>query len=690
MATGLAVSMGAWNRYGRVRIALIMQALPPPPPPQEAIIVTGTALPEAKADRAFTVERIDRRRIDQAPSQQLDQLLKEVPGLQLFRRSDAHSGHPTSQGVTLRALGGNASSRALLVLDGVPQSDPFGGWVNWPAYDPAGLGEIRVVRGGGSVTDGPGALAGTIAMTSRADEGLAGEVAVGSRESVAASGRFGIDVGGGLLSLSGRAERGDGFVPVTPGTRGPADERAPYRAWSGRGRWVVPVGASVELQASLAGFHDWRTRGVDFTQNRTNGADASLRLVGRGKWQWSALGYWQWRDLMSSFANVSDGRLTATQVALQDSVPSQGLGGSFELRPPMPSGIELRLGADARRTDGESRELFSFVDTEPTRRRKAGGETWTAGAFAEATGELGRLTLTGGARADRWQIADGHLFEKALATGQVLRDEDYGSRHGWLPTARAGAVLALSGGFSLRSAFYLGWRMPTLNELFRPFRAGQDATAANPGLDPEKLAGAEAGVEYRHGPLRLSLTGFVNRLGHAIANVTLGEGPGVFPGVGFVPAGGSFRQRQNVDAVKVRGVEASGEWARGPWALRAGLSLAHARVEASGAAAVLDGLRPAQTPKVAGTLAVSWQQGAKGAQLLLRHVGAQYEDDLNDRSLRRATTLDAFGSWPLTRRLQLVARAENLFDATVIAGIGGDGSVERATPRTLWVGLRVR
>jgi len=83
------------------------QALPPNPP-QAAIIVTGTALPEAKAERVYAIERIDRRRIEQAPSHELDQLLKDVPGVQLFRRSDARSGHPTSQGMTLRALGGNA------------------------------------------------------------------------------------------------------------------------------------------------------------------------------------------------------------------------------------------------------------------------------------------------------------------------------------------------------------------------------------------------------------------------------------------------------------------------------------------------------------------------------------------------------------------------------------------------------
>ena len=104
-------------------------ALPAPP----AIVITAARLPEPKSERIYATARIDGRQIEQAPTHELDQLLKDVPGVQLFRRSDARSGHPTSQGVTLRALGGNASSRALLVLDGVPQSDPFGGWVNWPA-----------------------------------------------------------------------------------------------------------------------------------------------------------------------------------------------------------------------------------------------------------------------------------------------------------------------------------------------------------------------------------------------------------------------------------------------------------------------------------------------------------------------------------------------------------------------------
>ena len=667
-----------------------MPATLPPQIPQAAIVVTGKALPEAKAERVYGVQRISRREIEQSPSHELDQLLKDIPGLQLFRRSDARSGHPTSQGVTLRALGGNASSRALLVLDGVPQSDPFGGWVNWPAYDPEDLSEIRVVRGGGSVANGPGALAGTIEMVSRSDAGVSGEIDGGSRDSLEARGRVGLDLGGGVLSLSARGERGDGFIPVTAANRGPADEPARYREWSSRARWVAALGGDTELQASLAGFHDWRTRGTDFTVNRTNGADASLRLVGHGPWQWSALAYWQWRSLMSSFASVTPGRTEANRVSLQYSVPSHGVGGSVEVRPPLPDGIELRLGADTRRTTGESREFFSYVDAVPTRRRAAGGNSWTAGVFAEGSAHLGKAILTGGARIDHWTIGDGHLFEQQIATRDVLTDDRDPSRSGWLPTARGGVSLPVGGGLSLRSAAYLGWRMPTLNELFRPFRAGSDATAANPDLDPERLVGAEAGAEYAHGPFHASLTGFVNRLKDAIANVTMGHGPGIFPGVGFVGATGTFFKRENIDAVKVRGLEASADWTDGPWSICAGASFTHARMNGGDAALFLDGLRPAQTPKFAGTLAAGWQDGGKGAQLVLRRVSAQFDDDLNIDVLKGATTLDAYGAWPLTKRLQLVARAENLTNALVMAGINGDGSVERATPRTLWLGLRLR
>ena len=659
-----------------------MDALPPPEPSPAVIVVTGRALPDPAAERGYSVETIDRDRLTHSPAHRLEEILEQVPGLQLFRRSDAGSGHPTSQGVTLRALGGNASSRALLILDGVPQADTFGGWVNWPAFDPQSLEAVRVVRGGGSVAYGPGALAGLIEMNSFARERSDAAIDVGSRSSVLGSGHLGLDTGTGLVTLDVRGSRSQGFVPVTEDTRGPADERAPFREGSARARWIAPIGSAVELQASGLAFVDRRERGLPFTENRTRGADLSLRLVGSGRWQWSAVGYAQWRSFRSSFASVNEDRTVARRVSLQDAVPSDGHGLSVEVRPPMPKGIELRLGGDARRTDGESRELFSYVGDDPTRRRIAGGRSATGGIFAEASWSNGPLTLSGGGRIDRWAISDGILVERVIATGAATRNEQYPDRHGWRPTARGAALLDVGAGFSLRSAAYFGWRLPTLNELFRPFRVGADATAANPLLSPERLGGIEAGMRYGSKRLDLSVTAFVNRLSDSIANVTLGHGPGVFPGVGFVA--GTYRQRRNIDAIRVRGLEADAQVRRGPWSARFGLAYNDARVRGS----ALQGLRPAQTPRFTFTTGLGWQDGARSASLVVRHSGRQFEDDLNQRSLPAATTVDGFFSWPVSRRLQFVARGENLLDETVVAGVGEDGTVERATPRTIWLGLR--
>lgn len=663
----------------------MIDALPPPDPPA-VIIVTGEKLPEPSSERAYAVELIERDDLLAAPGHQLDQALRQVAGIQLFRRSDSTSGHPTSQGVTLRSLGGNAASRALLVLDGVPQSDPFGGWINWPAYDPESLRQVRVLRGGGSVIHGPGSIAGIIELSSFAEEGANATVEAGSRQSLAGRSYVGIGAGPGRFTINVRGLRSEGFIPVTSGSRGLADRPAPYVQASARARWLTPLNAHTELQASGLAFVDDRERGLDFTGNRTRGADLSLRLVGSGGWQWTTTAYAQWREFRSSFASLGEARSRAERVALQDAVPSSGFGAAFELRPPMGKGTALRIGGDLRLTEGESRELYAFVAGNPTRRRVAGGKSASGGLFADLAWSRSALLLNGGIRLDYWEIRDGRLSERLIAGGAPTRDDDHAGRQGWRPTARAAALLDIGSGFAVRSAAYLGWRVPTLNELFRPFRAGADATAANPLLDPERLSGFELGIHYRSSGLDLRATAFANRLSGAIGNVTLGQGPGTFPGVGFVA--GSYRERRNLDAVVVQGIEASAEARHGHWSLRLSASYNAAEVRARKTARDLDGLRPAQTPKFSLSSGLTWQDGERVASLMASHVGHQYEDDLNRRRLPAATTLDGYFAWPVSRRTQLIARGENLLNETVVAGIGADGAVERATPRTIWVGLR--
>ncbi|WP_442624730.1 TonB-dependent receptor [Parasphingopyxis sp.] len=673
---------------------LLATAASPAIAQSDPIIVTAAGLDDPVGEVAYNIVTIDAEDLAREPSGRLENILGQIAGFQLFRASDSRSANPTSQGATLRGLGGNASSRALLILDGVPQSDPFGGWISWPAFDTDNIGRIRVSRGGGSGVFGPGALAGTIEM-----ESLSTENFQPARASLSYGSRDAMEMGFGvmlppsentLIDVSGHYAEGDGFIPIVSGQQGPIDEPAAYEQYGGAIRYAAPIG-NTEIQVTGRFFHDERNRGFPFSGNRTRGLDGSVRLVGRGSWQWEALFYYQDRGFRSSFARVDAARTTADQVLDQFSVPSTGFGGRFEIRPALPGdAVELRLGGDYRETEGRTRERFFFVGGAPTRQREAGGVTRTIGGFAEVTARAAPgLTLTGSGRIDRWWIENGFFRQGDI--GGPLNDQTlFADRADWRVTGRAGIAWQPDNPVTIRTAAYTGWRLPTLNELFRPFRVGSDVTGANALLRPESLDGVEIGADYTPASfLQLSGTVFYNRLEDGIANVTVGQGPGFFPGIGFVPGGGLARQRQNLDAIEAAGIELDARAQFAEWSVALSYAFTDASVDASGVSAPLDGLRPPQVARhnAAATLAYIRPMGGEAA-ITLRYVGSRFEDDLNLRRLDDALTVGARALIPLYGPLKIELRAENIFDARVEAGISGTGFIERATPQTFWAGLR--
>ena len=126
----------------------------------------ASGLEQTPATPAYDVIELDREKIVSGSSGRIEDVLVNVAGFQQFRRSDSRSSNPSAQGVTLRALGGNATSRALVLLDAVPMLDPFFGYVPFSAIAPERLESIRVTRGGGSGPFGSGALAGAIELDS--------------------------------------------------------------------------------------------------------------------------------------------------------------------------------------------------------------------------------------------------------------------------------------------------------------------------------------------------------------------------------------------------------------------------------------------------------------------------------------------------------------------------------------------
>jgi outer membrane receptor protein involved in Fe transport len=640
------------------------------------IVVTGQGLAASPGDTVYDVISIDKERLEMSASGRMEDILRDAAGFQQFRRSDARSAHPTSQGATLRGLGGNASTRALILLDGVPMIDPFGGWVSWSALDPARIGNIRVTRGGGSGVFGPGALAGTIELSSLTPDQATPVnigVAYGSRNSVDADGTVTARLGSGFAMFTGGYARGDGFVPIVKDDRGPIDRRARYKQGRAAARAVFPINDVTELQANGSFLIDQRDRGVPFTGNSNVAFDSSLRLVGHGKWGWEATTWLQTRNYTSGFASIGAGRATVSEALDQYNVPATGIGGRVEIRPPLGERVTLRLGGDGRHVSGRTEERVFSTDAN----RIAGGNQTIYGGFADASYEpLDGLILTASGRVDHWQMRDGRRTETSRATGAILpATTTYPDRSGTETTGRAGAAWSPVGTITARVAAYTGWRLPTINELYRPFRAGLVQTNANPALKPERVRGIEGGFEYRPLPgWHLGVTYFYNKLEDAIGNVTTAL---------------NVQQRRNIDAIRSHGVEIDGRAAIGEWLLQASYSHIDPKVRSNGAAIALDGLRPAQTPRDQASASIEWNRpGFARIGTTLRYVGNQFEDDLNSRVLRHALTVDAVASAPVGKGFTVELRGENLGNKLVEATIGTDGVVERANPRTLWVALR--
>ncbi|MBU7581028.1 MAG: TonB-dependent receptor [Porphyrobacter sp.] len=639
----------------------------------EEIIVTGRGLDPALSTGIYATTTLERDVIVASPSGRIEDVLRGVAGFQQFRRSDSRSANPSAQGVTLRALGGNATSRALVLLDGVPLADPFFGYIPLSAIAPETLGAIRVTRGGGSGPFGAGALAGTIELES-AEPGAVhpfmGNAAINDRGESELSGVLTQSLGRGFAVASGRWDRGQGFFTPPADQRVPATARAAFDSWNAALRTLAPLTDSVEVQARVAVFRDARTLRFAGADSTSAGEEASIRLVGRGDWQFDALAYVQARD----FSNIVISSTRFTPTLDQRRTPSTGIGGKFELRPPLLEGHDIRIGADYRRADGAlQEEALNAVSGAITERRRAGGVTSNLGIFLEDDWQIGPLTLNGGLRADHSSITGG-FYRAVGANGLPVSTLIAPDRSDWSVNWRAGALFYATRRLDLRAAAYTGLRLPTLNELYRPFVVFPVTTEANPDLVNERLRGFEIGFDWQPvNEVVIAVTAFDNEVENAIANVTIAP---------------NLRRRANLPAIKARGIEASVAAKVGQVSLESALAWTDAQVRGAGPSADLDGLRPAQTPEFAATVTLGWEP-APGWRLAgtLRHVSAQFEDDRQSDRLAPATTFDAFLAVPLRGQLALVLRGENLTDAAIITRNQG-GSIDLGVPRTLWLGLR--
>lgn len=652
-----------------------MAALPPdsseltitlsPATVSEQVTVTATRTATRIGETAASISTLSATDISTTAAATLDDALRQVPGFTLFRRSGSRTANPTSQGVSLRGVGASGASRAVVLVDGVPLNDPFGGWVYWSRVPRQSINDVEVLRGGASHLYGSDALGGVISLSTREPQApaLSLEASYGSEQTTDGSLYAGGRLGKWGASLAAESFRTDGYIVVDEKERGRVDTRANARnaVLSFTLERSFANSGSVFARASV--FGEARSNGTPLQTNRTHirqfivGSDWQNRRA--GSFTLRAYGGTQLFD--QNFTAVSADRNSETLTRLQRS-PSQSLGLSFQWSRVALKRQTFVAGLDAREVRGTSDEI-AFAAGRPVSFVGAGGRERTVGIFLEdIVHPAANLFLTLGARVDHWRNYDALSATRPISPTARTTTNVFPDRAETAFSPQLSLLYKPAQKLSFYANVTRAFRQPTLNELYRGFRVGDVQTLANENLRAERLTGGEAGANLSalQQKVNVRATFFWTEITRPVANVTLRVQPGLIT-----------RQRQNLGRTRSRGVEI--EWdARltNRWALTGGYLFADATVLRFPANTALEGLLLPQTPRHQLTFQARYLNPTLVTfSLQGRASSAQFDDDQNLFRLRKYFTLDGYLSRRINKRVEAFAAAENLLNRRADVGL---------------------
>ncbi|MPY88567.1 MAG: TonB-dependent receptor [Luteitalea sp.] len=640
--------------------AVSLQLTLPPQGPAETVTVTAARRPLRGREGPASVSVLSSRDLTATGALTLDEALRLTPGFTLFRRSSSRSANPTTQGVTLRGLSASGASRSLVLADGVPLNDPFGGWVYWSRVPRAAIDRVEVARGGASDVYGADAVGGVVQVFTVDPVGPAARASVeaGTLGTSRASAYVGGPLRGWRVFGAGELFDTSGFVPVSRTDRGLVDERAGVSTRVLTLSLAAPTMRGVTTTTRAALFDEDRTNGTPLQRNDTNERQLAVDVTGQvHDTTWRVHGYGLTQGYDQSFSAVAADR-NGEQLTQRQRVPSEVVAVSAEAARASTT-ISWLGGFDARDTHGVLSETRLAGPT-PVETREEGRER-TIGFFGQASGAIASgLQVIAGVRAD--------LLQTRLGNRPDSVDDTFVS-------PRASLLWHVHRDITLRGSVYRAFRRPTLNERLRGFRVGNVVTLPNRTLAPEASRGGEVAaiVSRRWGSV--ALTAFHTVLDDAITNVTVEQQPTLI-----------VRERRNAGRIRAAGLEVETAWyPRRSLFVRVSAGLTDAVFTAS--AEGLAGKDVSQVPgaHVAFDMRYSHPRVATvGGQV--RVVGPQWEDDRNTLKLSDATVVDLLVERDLVRGVALFAAVENLFDAEYDVGRTPLRTI--GAPRALRFGLR--
>ena len=684
-APGFQTAQRSWSATAQQPLDITLV----PAPWTETVIVTATRTPTPLGQTAADVLVLTPEEVSTAPALTLDDMLRQIPGFTLFRRSGSRSANPTSQGVSLRGVGASGASRALVMADGIPLNDPFGGWVYWDRVPRAAVERVEVVRGGASDLYGTTAMGGVINFITRkaSHPGLTLDTSYGNEDTPDASLWTGTSWGAWNTSLSAEAMSTDGYILVPPSARGRVDTPAGSEHQTADLRLERRFSSTERVFGEASIFRETRQNGTPLEYNRTH----LRQLVLGGNWQISEVGLLSVRAyggpqlFDQTFSAVAADRNSESLVDGQR-VPAQQVGLNAQWSREVEARQTLVAGFDGSEVRGASDEI-AFFRGHATRATGAGGRQRNESVFGEDILQLTpRWRATVAARLDHWKNFDALSTMRSLSASGPVTVVNFPERTESAFSPRLGTLYRLTHSVSLTASAYRAFRAPTLNELYRNFRVGNVETLANSNLSAERLTGAEAGAEWSafHRKLNARGTFFWSDISNPIANVTLSVTPSLIT-----------RQRENLGRTRSRGfdLDVTAPVAR-TLTLEGGYELADATVISFPAETALVGMRVPEIPRNSFSLQALYSNplAAKSLRRWIvsvqgRFTGLAFDNDLNTLPLGSFFTIDAYLAHPVNRQVEAYVATENLNDSRY--AIARTPVLEVGPPTLVRVGIRV-
>ncbi len=621
----------------------------------DEVVISSTRTAEPIGRSASSVTVLTHEQIERSPyagGHELDDLLRSVPGVQPATLSSRYN-HPTAQSVTLNGLG---TRRTLVLLDGVPLNDGFGGWINWGLI-PNNIDRVEVVPGGASNLYGTWAMGGIIqVVTKMPDEGTGFKLdsRAGTLDTYqqALNARYGTEHV--RFALGYRWFHTNGFIPVPSYQRGPVDrtDDSRHQLFNGSLAWLPTSRTTIDLSGSL--FREDRHFGTNLSLASRTIGNVALGLRSdqgpAGLWEGKLFAQWQtFRNQTSQITPSPLVRLSEFQNLIQ-TIPSNDFGGSLQWTGSLWGPDRLVLGTDARTIIAQATDdLFSSGGF--SGQTLARGQQLGWGLFGEwILPATERLTVTPSVRADWWKNFNARSESPTAATSfqdNVIHvvNPKFSAHYALTDRVRAGASV------------YQGFRAPTINELYRGFGFGGFSFLPNDQLRPERLTGADVKLEgewLADRSLRWRLSAHRDEVKDQIL---------------FLSQGPTAAQRQNVGKTLSTGGALDLSYRVSPLlSLTLGYAYVDSAITSAPGAPDREGKR---IPNVSRSQVTAGMTAGRPdwveITLMTRYLSRQFTDDLNTQPVADFMVLDASLQHQIRKGLRLVLNGENLTDRHYIA-----------------------